>query len=38
MTLSNYDTLIEAKEHDYIKHEDMEKLKAWKVDQVMNHG
>lgn len=25
--------LIEvAKEHDYIKHEDMEKLKAWKVD------
>ena len=33
VTLSNYDTLIEvAKEHDYIKHEDMEKLKAWKVD------
>lgn len=33
VTLSNYDTLIEvAKELDYIKHEDMEKLKAWKVD------
>ena len=32
-TLSNYDTLIEvAKEHNYIKDEDMEKLKAWKKD------
>lgn len=32
-TLSNYDTLIEvAKENDYIKEEDMNKLVAWKQD------
>lgn len=32
-TLSNYDTLIEvAKENDYIKAEDMNKLVAWKQD------
>ena len=35
VTLSNYDTLIEvAKEHDYIKHEDMEKLKNTVVESV----
>jgi orotate phosphoribosyltransferase len=33
VTLSNYDTLIEvANENNYIKEEDMEKLKAWKKD------
>ena len=33
VTLTNYDTLIEvAKEHDYIKEADMEKLRAWKKD------
>lgn len=33
VTLSNYDTLIEvAKENHYIQEQDMEKLKAWKVD------
>ena len=32
-TLTDYDTLIEvAKENNYIKDEDMEKLKAWKKD------
>ena len=32
-TITDYDTLIEvAKEHDYIKEADMEKLKAWKKD------
>ena len=32
-TLKDYDTLIEvAKENNYIKDEDMEKLKAWKKD------
>lgn len=33
VTLSNYDALIDAAlELDYIKHEDLEKLKAWKQD------
>lgn len=33
VTLSNYDALIDtALELDYIKHEDLEKLKAWKQD------
>ena len=33
VTLSNYDALIEtALELDYIKAEDLEKLKAWKQD------
>lgn len=33
VTLTDYDTLIPvAVEHHYIKEEDMEKLKAWKVD------
>lgn len=33
VTLSNYDTLIEvAIENNYIKEEDLEKLKAWKKD------
>ena len=33
VTLTDYDTLIEvAKEHNYIKEADMEKLKAWKQD------
>lgn len=32
-TLSNYDELIQvALEHNYIKNEDLEKLKAWKQD------
>ena len=32
-TLTDYDTLIEvAKQNNYIKDEDMEKLKAWKKD------
>ena len=32
-TLTDYDTLIQvAKENNYIKEEDMEKLKAWKKD------
>lgn len=32
-TLTNYDTLVEvAVENDYIKNEDLEKLKAWKKD------
>ena len=33
VTLTDYDTLIPvAVEHNYIEEEDMEKLKAWKVD------
>lgn len=33
VTLTDYDTLIGvAKENDYIKEADMEKLKAWKKD------
>ena len=32
-TLSNYDALLPvAVEHNYIKEEALEKLKAWKVD------
>ena len=32
-TLTNYDTLIRvAVENDYIQHDDLEKLKAWKKD------
>lgn len=32
-TLTDYDTLVTvAKEHDYIKEADMEKLKAWRKD------
>lgn len=33
VTLTNYDTLVEvAVENNYIKNEDLEKLKAWKKD------
>ena len=33
VTLSNYDALLPvAVEHNYIKEEALEKLKAWKVD------